>query len=113
MGKEKRLREARSFAREGITLEEYNERLNREAKPEPLPHGGVLRMPMSTPPEETAKAMRAILDRGERILSGEELIAADVEPIPGAKVEVFELWDADTDEYLFIWRIPCRQRVVQ
>src|SRR5262245_53142834 len=80
-------------------------------------HGGVVR---ATGPygkesqDDIVRAERAFLDsitRGiEALENGTSNFAPDVETVPGAAVETFDVFDVHTGEHLMIWRVACRER---
>jgi hypothetical protein len=80
-------------------------------------HGGVVRLrsPANTPEaSDVAAADRAageVADHVSALLEGRAPhMAPFVEVAPGAKVEQFSFFDADTGEYVVAWRVPCRHR---
>lgn len=77
------------------------------------PHGGVLRFPGPYPrkdPEADSQAMVDFLKKGlETLRNGTSRFCSDVEPDPAADVQLFEMFDIETGEYIFAWRVACRE----
>ena len=78
-----------------------------------LYHGGVVRTagPFPSVDETTAARFMASIDKGLKALeNGSSPYARDVERVPRAAVETFDMFDIDTGEHLMIWRVACRDR---
>lgn len=78
-------------------------------------HGGVVRTDFPDASEESAKAgaeafTEAIRRGMDALENGTSEYAPDVEPVPGAPVEVFDIFDVHTGEHLMVWRVETRER---
>jgi hypothetical protein len=82
-----------------------------------LPHGGVLRFKASstsTHEEEAAIALqiRTAIEEGLKALEEQTSpFTSDVEPVPGAELQYFDLFDVETGDHIVVWRIECREIV--
>lgn len=87
------------------------------SKSDTLPHGGVLRFKASqtsTPDEDAAIALqiRTAIEDGLRALEEQSSpFTSDVEPVPGAELQYFDLFDVTTGDHIVVWRIECREIV--
>ena len=61
--------------------------------------------------EAAAHALAASVQRGLLALeNATSEFAPDVEAVPGASVEVFDIFDIDTGDHIVIWRVLTRER---
>ncbi len=82
-----------------------------------LYHGGCVRDqgPFDTKTEaemaDVARRFTESINAGLQALEdGSSEYAPDVEAMPGAPVEAFDIFDIHTGEHLMIWRVACRHR---
>lgn len=73
-----------------------------------LYHGGIFRL---SPDDDAVATLAHHLDVGMVALeAGTGVQVADIEPVPGAPVDVFRTFDVDTGDLIVLWRVACRQR---
>jgi hypothetical protein len=61
--------------------------------------------------KSAAEAFIKSIQQGiEALENGSSEFAPDAEPVPGAPVEVFDIFDVSTGEHLMIWRVATRDR---
>jgi hypothetical protein len=80
-------------------------------------HGGVVSAPgpFDRVDEEKVSALvqafnRSIKDGIRALENGASEFAKDVEPMPGACVEAFDICDVHTGEHVMVWRVATRKR---
>lgn len=79
-------------------------------------HGGVIRVPGpfgegGPDPTAVSRSFMESIDKGiEALNSGSSQFAPDVEPVPNAPIETFDIFDVHTGEHVMIWRVACRER---
>jgi hypothetical protein len=82
-------------------------------KGEGAPHGGMIRVKGGFDKSEAEAARVAesfieSIDAGLKFLASPSPYAPDCPPIPGAPIETFDYFDAQTGEHVMLWRVACR-----
>lgn len=87
----------------------------KQMHPDVIWHGGMLRS--KYPQESRAAGTKLAAEFDMAIRKGVQALedgtcefVPDMEPIPNAAVEAFDIFDVTSGDYLLIWRIPCRER---
>lgn len=90
--------------------------LSAAAADDSMYHGGIVSVsgPFGEDDEKAANASDAFtdsIDRGmDALRNGTALFAADMEPVPNAPIEAFDIFDVATGQHHMIWRVACRER---
>jgi hypothetical protein len=95
------------------SLKKPLEAIEREEAAGIMYHGGIVRAsfgPDDRDAKKHADAVVASIDRGLEALNNGCEFAPDVEPVPGAAVEAFDIFDIETGDSVVAWRVPCRVR---
>jgi hypothetical protein len=77
-----------------------------------IPHGGIVRAQIgdAAAAETHAKALTDSIHRGLEALENGGECVPDVEPVPGASIEVFDIFDVESGDHIAVWRVACRER---
>ncbi len=81
----------------------------------PMCHGGIVseQGPFGGDDDKAERAAQRFSDSIESGMSalenGTSPYAADVEPVPGAAIEYFDIFDVEGKHHM-IWRVACRER---